>query len=91
MAAEKLIRCLEKLQKLHESLFILATEKTEAVKKQEIERLQKLRRKNRPISVQSAHLNRNGKRWQRRLPAAMGRCRTASRPYREKHGPSSKH
>ncbi|AEH52714.1 flagellar protein FlgN [Heyndrickxia coagulans] len=42
MSAEKLILCLEKLQKLHESLFALAAEKTEAVKKQEIERLQKI-------------------------------------------------
>ncbi|GER68388.1 MULTISPECIES: flagellar protein FlgN [Heyndrickxia] len=42
MSAEKLIACLEKLEKLHNSLFKLACEKTEVIKNQDMERLQKM-------------------------------------------------
>ncbi|UJZ88070.1 flagellar protein FlgN [Heyndrickxia coagulans] len=54
MSAEKLILCLEKLQKLHESLFVLGAEKTEALKKQDIGQLQKI------VREEQAHIRAIG-------------------------------
>ncbi|WP_018665150.1 flagellar protein FlgN [Heyndrickxia acidiproducens] len=50
MSLQKLIVCLEKLVQLHSSLFTLACEKTDVIKKQDMERLQKM------VNEEQAHI-----------------------------------